>query len=80
MVLANPGPGNKILDTKVEYQHGGVKVIDNKLSVTYVFRVTKTMKHYNMSNNVMSNIKKSKKNSAHSKVIQTFDSNHFYKK
>ena len=44
---------NTILDTKVKYQHDGVKVIANTISVGYVFRVVKTVKEYNISNNVM---------------------------
>ena len=64
---------NNALDTKVKYQHGGVKIIDNKMSVRYGFRVVKNMKEYNMYNNVMINISKPKNNGVNSKVIETFD-------
>ena len=32
---------NTVLDTIVKYQHSGVKIIDNKISVAYVFIVVK---------------------------------------
>ena len=69
-----------ILDTKVKYHHGGVDVIENKLSVGYIFRVAKTVKDHNMSNNVMISISKPKNNGINSKVIDRFDSDIFHKK
>ena len=32
-----------VLDTKVTYKYGGVNIIENKLSVGYVFKLDKTM-------------------------------------
>ena len=64
---------NIVLNIKVEYQHGGVKVMGNKISVGYVFRVVKTVKEHNMSNTVMIYIREPKKNGAHSEVFKTFD-------
>ena len=69
---------NNVLDTKVKYQHGGVNIIYNKLSVGYFFRVVKTVKEYNMRNDIMISIREPKKNGVNLKVTEIFDRDLFH--